>query len=96
MAIEITSFKPFVKNTLQGFATIRLTAIGLEIRDVTLHTKGGKRWIQLPSKAYDKDGKTLWTAIVDFYDKTRAEQFQKSALDALDRFQGEGRRASGF
>lgn len=71
-----------------------MTNIGLEIRNVSLHEKGGKRWIQLPSKAHEKDGKTLWSAIIDFYDKNRAEQFQKSALDALDKFLVEGREGS--
>jgi hypothetical protein len=50
--IEVTSFKPFQKSSLQGFAVIRMTNIGLEVRDVTLHQKNGKRWLQLPSKNY--------------------------------------------
>lgn len=95
MAIEITSFKPYTKNTLRGFLTLRLTNIGLEVRDATLHEKNGKRWIQLPSKAYQKDEKTLWTAIVDFYDKARSEQFQKAALEAIDQFMKKG-GADGF
>jgi hypothetical protein len=95
MALEIISFKPFVKNTLQGFATVRMSNIGLEIRDVCLHQKDGKRWLQLPSKAYKKNGKTAWSYILDFYDKTRGEQFQKSALEALDRFIAGG-GADGF
>jgi hypothetical protein len=89
MAIEIVSFKPFQKNTLQGFATIQITNIGIEIRDVTLHGKNGKRSIQLPSKPYEKDGKAMWAFILDFYDKARSEQFQKAALDA---FLSKGRR----
>ena len=67
-----------------------MTNVGLEIRDVTLHEKGGKRWLGLPSKAYEKDGKTLWSAIIDFYDKLRGDQFQTAALDALDRFLAKG------
>jgi hypothetical protein len=97
MAIEVVSFKPFQKNTLQGFATIRMSNIGLEVRDVCLHQKDGRRWIQLPSKAYEKDGKTLWSYILDFYDKARGEQFQQATLVALDNFlKQEGRGAGGF
>jgi hypothetical protein len=94
MAIEITSFKPFVKNTLQGFATIRLTNIGLEIRDVCLHQKNDRRWIQLPARPYEKGGQTLWSPLIEFFDKSLATRFQKSALDALDQFlaKGKGRR----
>lgn len=92
MAIEVQSFRSYQKNTLQGFATIRLSNIGLEIRDVCLHEKDGKRWIQLPAKPYQKtDGKQGWTYILDFYDKARAEQFQKLALQALDIYLRGGR-----
>lgn len=35
--IEITSFDPSRKNTLQGFLAVRLTEPGLEIRDIALH-----------------------------------------------------------
>lgn len=96
MAIEVQSFRSYQKNTLRGFATIRLNNIGLEIRDVCLHQKGDKRWIQLPSKPYQKpDGKQSWSYILNFYDKSRAEQFQKLALDALDTYI-KGGRADGF
>lgn len=96
MAIEITSFKPHAKNSLRGFLALRLTNIGLEIRDAALHEKSGKRWIQLPSRAYEKDGTTKWSPIVDFYDKSRADQFQKAALEALDQFTRKGGGRDGF
>ncbi len=86
MAIEIVSFRPFPKNTLQGFATLRLTNIGLEIRDICLHEKNGKRWLAMPAKPYEKDGKTVYAYIIDFYDKGRSDQFQAVALKALDAF----------
>ena len=54
MNIEITSFIPYQKSTLQGFIAVRLTETGLEIRDIALHRKNGKRWLQLPAKPYKK------------------------------------------
>lgn len=95
MAIQITGFKPFSKNTLQGFLSLRLTNIGLEIRDCSLHQKDGKSWVQLPARPYEKDGKTSWAAVVEFYDKQRWEQFQKAALAALDDFRRKGGRQDG-
>ena len=50
MGIEITKFRKYEKNTLQGFMSILMTGIGLEIRDCTVHQKEGKKWIGLPSK----------------------------------------------
>lgn len=87
MAIQIQDFRPFKKNTLQGFVTIRLTNIGLEIRDCPVHESAGKRWIQMPSKPYQKkDGEQTFAFILDFYDKPKGKQFQELALEALDAF----------
>ena len=58
MAIEIVSFRKFEKNTLKGFLTILMTNIGLEIRDCALQEKDGKKWVNLPRKAYEKDDGT--------------------------------------
>jgi hypothetical protein len=98
MPVEITSFKPFEKSSLRGFLTIRMSNIGLEIRDATVHQKDGKRWIGLPAKSFQKDGEIRWSPICDFYDKARAEQFQRACLQALDEFlsKGGGGRKNGF
>ena len=70
MAIEIVSFRQYQKNTLQGFLTVRMTNVGLEIRDITLHEKEGKRCLGLPAKPYtDRDGKDTYAYIVCFYDR---------------------------
>jgi hypothetical protein len=87
MAIEITDFRPHVKNTLQGFLTVRM-----EIRDLALHRQNGKRWLQLPSKPYTKpDGGQGWAYILHFYEKPRFEQFQQATLKALDEYQRQAR-----
>ncbi len=87
MPIEVVSFRKYNKNTLQGYATIRLTSIGLEIRDCTVHEKNGSRWISLPSRPYeDEKGNQKWAYIIKFYDKDRWEQFQKTTVKALDTY----------
>jgi len=87
MSIEIINFRKVEKNTLQGFFTVRLTNIALEIRDCALHQKDIERWVGLPAKPYDKeDGSKAWSYIVNFYDKDRWNQFQKAVLEALDKY----------
>lgn len=88
MNIEITSFEPYRKNTLQGFLSVRLTETGLEIRDLALHKKNGKRWVQLPAKPYKKpDGGKGWSYILNFHKKEHFNKFQEVTLKALDAFQ---------
>lgn len=87
MAIEIVAFKPMDKGTLRGFLTVKLTNVGMEIRDCTLHDKEGRRWIGLPSRQYEKvDGTTTWTPIVLFYDRDKEGQFRAATLKALEEF----------
>ena len=83
MSIEIVNFRKYEKNTLKGFFTARLPNIGLEIRDCTLHSKNGERWIGLPSKPYDANGETKYSYIVKFYEKDKWELFQTEVLKAL-------------
>jgi len=82
--VEIVSFRAYKKNTLQGFVTVKLTTIGLEIRDITVHEKNDSRWIGLPAKPYEKDGKTQYSYIVNFYDKNAGDKFQAQVLEGLD------------
>ncbi len=88
MALEIFNFRPHEKNTLRGFLTVRLTNVGLEIRDIALHKKNGKRWLQLPAKPYTKpDGGQGWSYILAFYEKKHFKRFQEVTLTALDAYQ---------
>lgn len=92
MTVAVIEFRPHQKNTLRGFLTIRLTKVGLEIHDLALHQKNGKRWLQLPAKPYQKhDGSQGWSYILAFYDKRRFQQFQEVTLRALDERQGQTR-----
>jgi hypothetical protein len=87
MGIEIVSFRKLEKKTLIGFCTVRLTNAGLEIRDATVHQKDGKKWVNLPSRPYEKeDGFTGYSYIVKFVDKDRYFQFQKAVLQELDKY----------
>ena len=56
MPVSLLAWKSVKKNTLRGFATVRLGA-SLSIKDVAVHTMNCKRWASLPSKPMlDADG----------------------------------------
>lgn len=93
MNIEITRFKQYSKNTLQGFLSVRLTETGLEIKDIALHQENGNRWLQLPAKPYTRpDGSKGWSYILSFHKKEQYNKFQEVTLKALDAFQRQDRR----
>ncbi|MGC9193993.1 MAG: hypothetical protein ACP5IL_00895 [Syntrophobacteraceae bacterium] len=88
MAIEIVSYRAFPKNTLRGFLTVRLTSVGLQINEICLHEKNGKRWLSMPARSYEKKdgGGTAWAIMVEFFDKSKMEVFQDQTLAALDNY----------
>ena len=86
MRVEVLHFRPFVKNSLQGFVTVFLPDVGIEIRGAMLHKASGKAWISLPGKSYvTEDGKQAYSYIVAFPNQKVWEGFQQAALAALDK-----------
>ena len=93
MNIEIISFDSYSGKTMQGFLSVRFTETGLEIRDIAVHQKNGKQWLQLPAKPYKKkDGGKGWSYILNFHKKEQYNKFQEATLKALDAFQRQDRR----
>lgn len=62
MTVTCTDWRELRRNTLRGFATIRIDEIKLVIRDVAIHEKNGEQWAQLPAKPQVKDGKIVTDA----------------------------------
>jgi hypothetical protein len=98
LAIEVTDWRPFERNTLLGFATIFLPQLRLHIGDVTVHQhENGKRWVGLPAKPrLDRDGiplrgengKVEYSKILWFDGRAVADAFSAAVLAALDRHLG--------
>jgi len=91
--IEVLSFKPLVKNTLCGFAKIRINELKLVINDVTLHQKGATRWAGLPGKPQinkdgqairDNRGKIAYAAILEFENRAASDAFSRAVWAAVE------------
>jgi hypothetical protein len=83
--ICVTSWRPFLKNTLIGFAEFTLPS-GLVVKDCTVHQKGDRRWVSFPGRPYERDGKTEYVSFLTFNTKERSAEFQSAALEALDTY----------
>jgi hypothetical protein len=56
LSLECVGWRPLRRNTLAGFAQIRIVDMRLTVADVALH-KGESRWAALPAKPIvDRDG----------------------------------------
>jgi hypothetical protein len=59
--MRLLGWKPLVKNSLRGFASVELPN-GLRIHDIPVLSNNGKCWATLPSKpVLDRDGKQVET-----------------------------------
>jgi len=91
--IDCLSFRAFAKNTLVGFAKIRIRELSLVINDVTLHVKGESRWAGLPAKQQIKDGavvtdpktgKSAWAMILEFETREARDDFSAAVCRAVE------------
>jgi hypothetical protein len=90
-SITILSWRACARNTLLGFADVRLSS-GIVIRGLTVHQKGERRWIGLPARPYETDsGSTSWAPVVEIPDRETRERFEELVLAALDQHLGAAR-----
>ncbi len=91
--VECLAWKPFERNTLRGFATIRICALRLTIEGVTIHEKNGSRWAQLPARPQldtdrnlirEPSGKVRCTKILSFDDRRVADAFSAAVVKAVE------------
>lgn len=93
MPLALVTFKPLARNTLKGFATVRLGR-SLTIKDVSVHLSHGKRWASLPSKPVldaqgnakrNDAGKVQYTPILEWSDRDTANRFSEAVCAAVER-----------
>jgi hypothetical protein len=46
LTLLCTDFRPLHRNTLRGFARVKIAELKLEIGDIAIHEKGAARWAQ--------------------------------------------------
>jgi hypothetical protein len=93
MPVAILTWRPLVRNTLRGFATIRLGS-ALKINDVAIHRHAnGKCWASFPSKPVllpdgtakiGDNGKTMYVPILEWDSKASADRFSESVIGAVE------------
>jgi hypothetical protein len=90
--VTILEWKPVRRNTLRGFATVRIERIGLVVADVAIHQKNQSRWASLPSKPMvdstgavlrDEAGKIKYVTVVQWGDRATADRFSAAIVREL-------------
>jgi hypothetical protein len=94
-AFVVEEFVPVIRNTLRGFARVRMPS-GMVLHDVAVHQQNGTAWASPASKPMigrdgtvmrDTTGKIQYTPVVAFTSRELRDRFSASVVAALrDRF----------
>jgi hypothetical protein len=93
VAIEVVEWRSFQRNTLLGFAKIRVPEWRLTFDGIAIHEKNGKRWAQLPSKPVldanrelvkESDGKLRYAKVIEFDDREISTRFSDAVVKAVE------------
>ena len=57
---------------------------GVILKELTLFDSNGKRWINLPSRQYEADGKKKYVSYMEYEDRDMNDKFKATILEALD------------
>jgi hypothetical protein len=92
LPVVLLEWKPVVKNSLRGFATVRLGK-SLQISECIVLASNGRLWVNLPGKPqYDRDGhpvldpksgKQKYSALLQWSDKAAADRFSEAVIAAI-------------
>jgi hypothetical protein len=97
MFVECIDFRPLERNTLRGFAKIRVPDWNLIFDGVAIHEKDGRTWAQLPARpmldangyAVQNDaGKIQYARMSWFDDREAGDRFSAAVIAAVAAFDG--------
>jgi hypothetical protein len=86
MTIKCTKFRSRVIGSLLGFACVEVPKWGVEIRNIKLFMKNGKRWISMPGYEFEIDNETKYAPFMVFLEPSHKSVFQDKVIEAIDRF----------
>jgi hypothetical protein len=92
ISVACVDYKQVTKNTLRGFATLRLRlgAVHLVIKDCPHHENHGREWVGFPGRAFTGgDGTQKWASLIEFgeaMDRADRDRFQAAAVAAIERY----------
>lgn len=78
----IENVKDVRKGALIAKFDVVLDNMGVTIRDCSYFNKNGKKWIGMPARQFEKDGKQQYFKLV-LIDKEKKPAFERKCFDLL-------------
>jgi hypothetical protein len=94
LTVTCADWRPLRRNSLLGFARVRVAELRLTIHDVAVHQKGAALWAQPPARPWLKDGalvtddsgKAQYSPILEFGSREVREAFSRAVVLAVMEF----------
>jgi DNA-binding cell septation regulator SpoVG len=84
--LKIENVKMINKGFLKASCDVTIEGWFLTIRNVNIFDKNGNRWVSMPSKEYEADGKKKYFPLVIFTTNVMLENFKGKVLAKFDDF----------
>ncbi len=91
MIVILGDWRPLAKNTLRGFARVRLPE-GMVLHDCAVHVRDGRAWASPPGRPMigrdgaqmrDAAGKPTFSPTLTFVSRADADAFSAAIIDAV-------------
>jgi hypothetical protein len=89
--IICTKYTPINKGSIMGVFSVIVDKWGIELYDLTLFRKNDRKWVNFPSKKYEKDGETKYFPYYRFVNndpliaKKANEEFSRQCIAAIEK-----------
>lgn len=85
--IEILKFEMVNKGSLIARFHVKMHKWGgLIIKDCSMFESGDKKWINLPSRQYEADGKKKYAEYIQYEDRAMNDKFKASIMEAVQKY----------
>jgi hypothetical protein len=97
IVVDCLEWRPCERNTLRGFAKVKVVPWGLVLDGVAVHKKNDRQWAQLPSRPQldkdgvamrDESGKIKYAKMIEIDGKREAWAFSDAVVAAVARKAG--------
>jgi len=94
--LTLEKFRAINRNTLRGFADVRVPVGGtasIVIHNIAVHRKGERAWVSLPMKPRltetgeqlrDQAGKATYIALLEWDSRETADRFSAKVIDLIE------------
>jgi hypothetical protein len=93
MPIALLEWKKVTKNSLRGFAKVRMGK-ALIVAEVAVHNSNGRRWASMPSrpllladgthKRDERTGKPAYVPLLSWADRETGDSFSEGVIAAIE------------